>query len=135
MHLVPIPTTEEHVERSARHWAPFLPGVSRYSKEPLECIVNSILNLETQVILAWDGERAQAAVGVCYHLRGNEKIGRLIWFAGGNADLRKELLPDLERYLKDMGCAEVQPVCRRGLQPLFKEAGYKLTHVVMEKTL
>ncbi len=45
------------------------------------------------------------------------------------------LLDDIERYLKEMGCAECRPHSPLALERVLKARGYKPTHVIMEKTL
>lgn len=135
MHLVPIPTTAEHVQGSAKHWVPFLTGIAKRSKEPVETLMLQVLNHEVQVILVWDGEKAHALLGVRYCLRGEDRIGELVWLTGIARDAWQHLLSDLEEYLRHVGCKECRPLCRPGWSRLLKTHGYRMTHVVMEKVL
>ena len=135
MHLVPIPTTAEHVQRSAKHWLPFLSGISKKSREPVESLIGLVLSHEVQVVLVWDGEKAVALVGVRYCLRGEDRIAELVWLTGLARDTWQHLLSELEEYLRQVGCVECRPICRPGWSKLLKAHGYRMTHVVMEKSL
>src|SRR5262245_56292716 len=96
-----------------------------------------VLNHEVQVILVWDDDarEALAIVGVRYCLRGETRIAELVWLTGLGREAWQHLLADLEKYLKDIGCAECRPLCRPGWSRLLKKHGYHMTHVVMEKAL
>ena len=137
MHLVPIPTTAEHVQGSAKHWVQFLPAIAKRSKEPVEELMLKVLNHEVQVILIWDDEakEALALLGVQYRLRDNARIGELVWLTGVAREAWQHLLSDLEKYLQHVGCVECRPLCRPGWSKLLKQHGYRMTHVVMEKKL
>ena len=137
MKLVPVPTDDHYIQVTAPHWFPFLEGISRRSKEPVQSLFNYIVNRQVQVLLAWD-EQAQKAVaiaGVRFWLRGPDLIGDLVWCTGRNRKEWQHLLAEIEHYLKDVGCAECRPTARLGWSKLLKQHGYKATHVVMEKVL
>lgn len=90
-----------------------------------------------QIALVWDedNKKPQALVGIHYVLRDNDVIGEVIWLTGTGMRRWLPLLPELERFLKDMGCTEIRPICRPGWSRLIKGEGYKVTHYMMEKTL
>jgi len=137
MRLVPIPTTDEHLRGSARHWLPFLSGISRRSRESVEQLIDLISRREVQPVLVWDEVelKAVALAGVRFVMRGKEKIGEVVWLTGTGRKTWQHLLTDLEQYMRDMGCVECRPVCRLGWARLLKQQGYKATHLTMEKKL
>src|SRR5262245_38692217 len=135
MHLVPIPTTEQHIEATAQHWAPFLPAIAKRSGERIEDLVSQLLSHEVQPVLIWDGEKARALLGVRFRTIGTDRIGELVWLTGIGREAWQHLLPELEKYLKDVGCARCVPICRPGWSRLLKKQGYRMSHVVMEKSL
>ena len=99
--------------------------------------MDRILRKEVQIILIWDEERKQAVamLGMRYHQRGEDKIAEWIWMVGRNHKSWQHLLPELEQYLRDIGCDECRPLCRPGWRKILQAAGYKLTHVQLEKPL
>lgn len=137
MQFVPIPTTFENLKRTFPVWWPFLAKISRRSKEPVGDLLAQIAKHEVQIALAWDEstEKARALVGMRFLRRGDDLIGEIIWLAGGGMREWRHLLPQMEQYLKDMGCAEIRPVCRLGWSRFLKSRGYKATHMTMEKVL
>jgi hypothetical protein len=135
MQFVPIPTTLQALQATSEHWLPFLPGIARRSKEPAETLLRRIASFEVQLALVWDGKQALALLGLRYSKRGEDLIGEVIWLTGRGMKQWQHLLPQLEKYLKDMGCREIRPICRPGWSRLIKPHGYKITHYVMEKVL
>lgn len=135
MHLVPIPTTKEHLKKTYAVWFPFLEGISKRSKDPVESLRDAVLRLEVQPIIVWDGNKAVALAGVRRCKRGRDVIAELVWLTGKDRKTWQHLLPELERYLKEQGCVEFRPICRPGWTLLLKQYGYKTTHIMMEKVL
>jgi hypothetical protein len=135
MNFVPIPTTDEYLNATVQHWMPFVPAISRRSKEPVISLLGQIARHEVQLALVWDGEKARALVGIRFCRRGEDLIGEIIWLTGSGMREWRNLLPQLEQYLKDMGCVEIRPVCRLGWSRFLKANGYKATHMTMEKVL
>lgn len=135
MQFVPIPTTPEYLEKTFPHWWPFLPKISRRSKEPVQELLGQIVRRDVQIALVWDGANARALVGMRFLRRGEDLIGEIIWLAGAGMREWRDLLPQMERYLKDMGCVEIRPVCRPGWSRFLKSQGYRITHMTMEKVL
>jgi hypothetical protein len=134
--LVPVPTTAEWLNKTAPHWLPFLPGISRRSKEPIESLLNQIGRFEVQLALVWDNGKAQALVGIRLVRRGEDLIGEIVWLTGNGMRDWLHLLPQLEQYLKQhLGCVAIRPICRPGWSRLIKGRGYKITHFMMEKPL
>lgn len=135
MHFVPIPTTLQYVTATSEHWLPFIPGISRGSKEPINSILGRIARCEVQIALVWDGKQAHAIVGIQFVRRGEELIGEIIWLSGKGMRKWRHLLPELEQYLRDMGCKVSRPICRPGWSRFIEPQGYRTTHYVMEKVL
>jgi hypothetical protein len=135
VHFVPIPTTPEHLIAWAPHWLPFLEGVSRGCKEPVASIRGRIERFDVQLALIWDGRNAHALIGIQFTRRGDELIGEIIWLTGKDRRRWLHLLPEVEQYLKDMGCAVIRPICRPGWWRLIEPHGYRRTHYVLEKAL
>lgn len=135
MQLVPIPTTDEYLLAAARHWMPFMEGISRGSKEPVESLIGRVLRFDVQLAMVWDGKQAHALIGIQFVRRGNDLIGEVIWLTGKGMRKWRHLLPELETYLKDMGCVVSRPICRPGWSRFIEPQGYRITHYVMEKVL
>lgn len=136
MQFVPIPTTREYLEATAQHWFPFLKDISRRSKEPVTDLLGQITRRDVQLALAWDGSKAHALFGIRLVKRGDDLIGEVIWLTGHGVKRWLHLLPDLEQYLRDIGCKEIRPICRPGWARLILDKnGYKRTHYTMEKVL
>lgn len=138
MQLLPVPMTDEHLQRTAQHWLRFLPAIAKRSKEPIRTLFANVMQKDVQPFLIWD-EALQCAVamlGVAYKKRGDDLIGELIWTTGSRRKDWEHLLPELERYLKEhIGCVAIRPICRPGWKPFLKQRGYRETHVTMEKVL
>jgi hypothetical protein len=135
LQFVPIPTTSEYLNKTFAIWFPFLDGISRRSKEPLESLLDQIGRHDVQLALVWDGKAAHALIGIRFVRRGSDLIGEIIWLPGEGMKDWLHLLPQLEQYLKDMGCAEIRPICRLGWSRFLKTKNYKATHMMMEKVL
>jgi hypothetical protein len=136
VNFVPIPTTHEHLLRWRDHWLPFLPDVCKRTTEPVESLLDAVASGRVQIALVWDGEKAHALVGMQYRQLGDELVGEIVWLSGKDRAQWVGLLPDMERYLKEhVGCTIIRPICRPGWAPLLKRAGYKMTHLVMERRL
>ena len=138
MKLVPIPTTVEALRDTIQHWSPFLPDIAKRSKEPVAELIAKVARRDVQPILIWDeiANKATALLGIAYHKRGDDLIAELIWTTGKHREQWQDLLPELERYLREhVGCAALRPICRPGWKPFLKQRGYHETHVMMEKVL
>lgn len=130
--------TDEHLQRTAQHWAPFLPAIARRSKETVPALLAKVAQKHVQPILLWDEHKlvAVALLGIAYHRRGDDLIAELVWTTGHGRENWQELLSELERYLKDhVGVAVIRPICRPGWKKFLQQHGYTLTHVTMEKVL
>jgi len=145
MQFVPIPTSRDPISKddprdfldaSFEQWFPFLEGISRRSKEPIDQLLKQIANRDVQLALAWDGSQPLALFGIRFVKRGDDLIGEICWLTGRQAKRWLCLLPQLEQYLRDMGCKEIRPICRPGWARLIlNKSGYKATHYQMEKVL
>jgi hypothetical protein len=138
MRLIPIPITDEALNATADHWLPFLPMIARRSKEPIATLIERVGSKEMRLVLVWDEEakKASALVGIRLHKRGNDLIGEWLWMAGYGRKQWQHLLPELEQLLRAAGCVECRPLCRPGwARAMLQSAGYKITHVQMEKSL
>jgi hypothetical protein len=133
MHFVPLQF--EDLDRLFPIWSPFLDGISKRSKEPLEQLFAAIRRREVQIALVWDGSKAQALIGIRFVHRGADVIGEIVWLTGNGMKQWQHLLPEMENYLKARGCVEIKPICRPGWSRLLKTKGFKITHYVMEKPL
>jgi hypothetical protein len=135
--LVPIPTTDEQIRAHAPHWVPFVREIAQHSGEYFDDLVGFVLRHQIQVILIWneDTQKADALIGLRCVKHGDDIVGELVWLTGRGMKQWVHLRPTLERYLKDIGCTICRPICREGWKPTLKEAGYKLTHITMEKRL
>lgn len=136
MILLPVPTTREHLERSARHWLPFVESIAERAREPVTVLIDDVMSGRVQVHLVWneDAKEAKALAGVRIVMRGSDRIAELIWCTGeGMADWA-DLVSDIERYCKEhLNCAGIKAICRPGWKKTLAPKGYRLTHLVMEK--
>lgn len=138
MRLIPIPISDEALNETVDHWQPFLPLIARRSKESIATLRYRIYSKEMRLALVWndDTSKADALVGVRLHMRGNDLIGEWLWMTGHGRKQWEHLLPDLEQMLRDAGCVECRPLCRPGwARAVLQKAGYRITHVQMEKVL
>ena len=111
--------------------------IARRSKEPIRQLIDRIMSREMRLVLVWDDDinRATALIGVRLHYRGDDLIGEWLWMAGYGRKQWEHLLPELEELLRKAGCVECRPLCRPGWAKVLKAAGYRLTHIQMEKSL
>jgi hypothetical protein len=136
MHFVPIQTSQDELRKLAPLWLPFLPGIAKRSSETVEEMLDSIAAGRVQIGLAWDGERAHALVGMQYRKHNSGLICELIWMTGKNMETWRDLLPEVEQYLREhVHCTDIRPICRPGWSRFLKGRGYRTTHYVMEKKL
>jgi hypothetical protein len=137
MHLVPVPTTHDYLRRTSEHWLPFLDHISKRSKESVESLLDLIIKGEVQIVLVWDEQtsQAQALVGIHTCQRGDDIVGEIVWLTGRNMRSWLHLLPELETYVKHLGCVTIKPICRPGWSRLVRDKGYRVTHYIMEKSL
>lgn len=134
---MPIAITGDTLERTAPHWLPFLPMIARRSKESLPTLLDRIMRHEVRIALIEDETtgKAVALLGVTLHYRGTDLIADWIWMAGHGRKAWEHLLPEFEQMLREAGCVECRPLCRPGWRKILERAGYRLTHVQMEKPL
>lgn len=135
MHLVPIPVTPEHLRATEPIWFPFLERISSRSGEPVASLFDRIMSGEVQPILVWDGEKARALTLLRFFLEGADKVGEWFWMAGDGRRDWQHLLPDVERYMRDMGCTKTKAVPRKGWARHLQDHGYRTTYYIMEKRL
>ena len=135
MRLLPIALEGDTLEQTAPLWLPFLPMIAKRSKETMADLIGRILRREVRIALIENDGKAVAMLGVTFHYRGQDLIAEWIWMAGHGRKAWEHLLPELEQMLRDAGCVECRPLCRPGWRKILERAGYKLTHVQMEKTL
>jgi len=119
------------------HWLPFLPEIAEREGVTIDSILDRILSHEIQLILAWDDQdkRAAAVAGVSYFLQGEKKVADLVWLIGSKRDEWQHLLSELEEYWRHIGCVNCKSRCRIGWSRLFKQHGYKIRQIVVEKSL
>lgn len=137
MHFVPIPLDYHHIKASEQHWLPWVVKISRDMGESLGDLFRLILSFEVQLALVWDDakQKAHALVGIRVCRRGDELIGEIIWLTGEDMKAWRHLLPQLEQYLRDIGCSVIRPINRPGWTPFLKDNGYRVTHHTTEKRL
>jgi hypothetical protein len=145
MRFVPIPTPrsdepirETGIYKTSQFWLPFIPRIADRSDETVDELIDHVVSGRVQIGLIWDEKerKAYALLGIVYSRLGRELIGELRWAAGWGTKEWRHLLPEVEKYLKEhVGCTISKPVCRPGWRPFLKQAGYRQTHVVMEKML
>jgi hypothetical protein len=133
----PIPLRLEDLDRTSSLWMPFLPDISKRTKEPLAELIGKIGRFDVQIALVWDGQqkKAHALVGLRIVRQGDELVGEIVWLTGRGVKAWLHLLPQMEQYLRDCGCAIIRPICRPGWLRLIKDKGYRVTHYQMEKRL
>lgn len=96
-----------------------------------------VIREEVQPALVWDedSKQARALVGIRTCRCGDDLIGEIVWLTGRGMKDWLHLLPQLEEYLRHLGCVTIKPICRPGWARMIKGHGYKITHYVMEKKL
>lgn len=132
--LVPIPSSE--LEGWSPHWLPYIAQIAERTKQSQDQLIGQILSCEVHLHLAWEPETktAQALAGSRIILRGNDRIGELIWMTGIGRKRWLHLLDDLERHHRDeLGCVAISAVCRPGWFKDLKAKGYRVTHLSMER--
>src|SRR5215831_1447458 len=98
MRFVPLHFTD--LEPLFPIWFPFISKISARSKEPVKDLLRQIKEREVEIALVWDGTRAHALVGIRYRQRGEDCIGEIVWLTGNKMKEWRDLLPDMEAYLK-----------------------------------
>jgi len=137
MQLIPIPIDEKSLLDWAPFWFPFLPSIAKRTKEDVKEIARKVMYREVRLTLAWDEtiDKPVALFGVRLHMRVNDLIAEWIWMTGQRYKTWAYLLPEFEQLLKRAGVVECRPICRPGWAKILKPAGYRLTHIAMEKVL
>ena len=132
--LVPVPTCA--LQATAAIWLPFVERIAQRTRQNLENLVGQILSNEVQVHLAWEPETqtAHALAGTRIVVRGDARLGEIVWTTGMGRRRWLPLLADLEAYHREhLGCAGMIAVARPGWSKELRARGYRLTHVMMEK--
>ena len=136
MHFRPLPTDVEVLHDLRLLWGQFIPKIAKRSIETEDELFDAVISGRVHACLIWDGQRAHALIGIVYRKVGREFIAELHWAAGFGVKNWQQLLPEVERYLKEeVHCTIVKPICRAGWKPLLKRHGYQVTHLMMEKRL
>jgi hypothetical protein len=141
VHLVPIPTTPEFINATYHLWSPFLPHIARRSVYSLDELLGQLHRVEVQPVLVYDGANPVALLGVSYTRDGEDLVAELVWLTGANRHRWQHLLPELERFLRDMQCVKCRPICRPGWKKFLELHGYQHVrtdadhHIAMEKVL
>jgi hypothetical protein len=136
--VLPIPLTDEHLNKTFPLWFPFLAGIARRSKETVQDLMAAIGRKDIQPILMWDEaeSKAYALLGIRLVKRDDDLIAEWVWMTGREMQRWVHLLPEVEKYLKQhLHCAGSRPICRPGWSRLLRKHGYKITHYTMEKVL
>jgi hypothetical protein len=134
--LITVPIDEKSLLDAAPFWFPFLPSISKRTKESVKELARKVMAFEVRLTLIVDEhDKPVALLGIRLHMRGNDLIAEWIWMTGRNYKAWAHLLPEFEQLLKQAGVAECRPICRPGWAKILKPAGYRLTHVMMEKVL
>lgn len=132
--LVPLPP--DYLEGCREYWWPYVRAISERDKcDPAEK-ERMLVAGEAQAFLIWDDEtkRPQAFLGVRYALRGQDRIGELIWLTGENRAAWVHLFAELETFLHEhQGCVALKAIARPGWTKHLKTNGYRETHCVFEK--
>ena len=94
MRLLPVPMTDEALQRTAGHWSQFLPAIAKRSKEPIRTLLAKVAQKHVQPFLIWDETtlRAVALLGVAYHRRGDDLVGEIVWTTGSGREQWQDLL-------------------------------------------
>lgn len=116
-------------------WKPFLPLVAERTRFTVEELASEAYDDTIQLHLVMDGPIPRAIVGTRIILTHGRLSGEILWCAGEGAREWFSLMPDLEAWLRGLGCRSVKAVCRAGWKPMLKRDGYRQTHIVMEKDL
>jgi N-acyl-L-homoserine lactone synthetase len=140
MRLVPIPPTADYLKATEAkwNWTRLLPHIAKRGGTPLPELIRQAETGETHIVLIIDeaDDSATALIGIRFGIGINGPVAFLVWTTGRNMKAWIHLLPDLERYLKEhQGVTQVKPICRRGWRPMLEAAGYRLTHICMEKDI
>jgi hypothetical protein len=63
------------------------------------------------------------------------RVCRLLACTGTGIDDWWPLIAGLEAWARDAGCTALEPLARPGWERRLKSAGYRKTHIILEKTL
>jgi hypothetical protein len=131
------PVRHDELNATALLWLPFLPSIARRTKESIQNLAGQIMRREVWITLIWDEtiDKPVALIGVRFHMRDRDMIAEWLWMTGHHYKDWMHLLPEFEELLRKAGAVECRPLCRPGWAKILKAAGYRLTHVQMEKTL
>jgi len=136
MRLIPIRIDEKSLLDAAPFWVPFLPSIARRTKETVQELARKVMSYEVRLtLLVDDSDKPVALFGVRMHMRGDDLIAEWIWMTGHRYKTWVHMLPEFEQLLKLAGVVECRPICRPGWAKILKPAGYRLTHMMMEKVL
>ena len=136
MMLVLVPIPSDAVEGTAGIWRPFVEQIAARTRQHLDHLVGQIRSGEVQIHLVWEPQTqsAHALAGTRIVLRGNDRIGEIVWTTGIGRRRWLPLIADLETYHREhLGCAGMTAIARPGWSRELKARGYRLTHVMMDK--
>jgi hypothetical protein len=135
-HLVPVPP--DALDGTQHLWRTYLLLISERDKcDPREK-ERQLYAGEVQAFFVWDSEtnRPLAFLGVRYALRGDVRIGEIIWLMGEHRASWVHLFGDLQSYLHNQqGCKAIHAIARPGWEKHLRSIGFRLTHLTMEKEL
>ena len=99
--LVPVPTCALHA--TAAVWQPFVERIARHTRQHRDHLVGQVFSNEVQVHLAWEPETqtAHALAGTRIAVRGDERLGEIVWTTGMGRRRWLPLIADLETYHRD----------------------------------
>jgi hypothetical protein len=133
-----LPVAPSQLDATRHEWTNYILQISERDKcDPNEKI-RMLYESEAQAFFVWDDDakKVLAFLGVRYVLRGQERVGELIWLMGEHRASWVHLFADLETYLRDVqGCKAIKAIARPGWIKHLKSNGFRLTHEVMEKDI
>jgi hypothetical protein len=102
--------------------------------EPMD-IVRQIAAKRMQLWNAMDDNKIHA-IGITEIIQyPHTKVCRVLAATGEDLKILKEMMPKLEEWAKEIGCAWIEPVCRPGYEKALKTQGFKKQHIILEKKL
>lgn len=135
MKLVTIPP--QQLNATAQHWAPFIEEIARGQRCHITQRLHDIYSGQVQLFVAWNEEtgKVEALAGVTLMVRGDDRVGRIVWTTGEEDRTRwQDLYHDIEKFCRHRwGCVGMEAVARPGWSKQLKEWGFRLRHVIYEK--
>jgi hypothetical protein len=120
-------------------WPRILPYVESFCEDSDGSIDPEFVleNLKTGAMNAWYMMGEDGMLGVTLTELRQTKIKEFIIFVCTGEEMVSwyDLIEELEKYARSIGCKKSVAVTREGWKKMLKPKGYMLTHVVLEKTL